>query len=108
MIVVAAALLGGQLMNPAALVAASATFVIFCALSGAVYLFNDVADRDADRRHPLKRERPIASGALSPAVALIVGGGLGLGAVAAAAAIHPLSFVQQASPRTDPAGRRGY
>ena len=90
LIVFAAALFGGQLMNPAALAAAGATFVIFCALSGAVYLFNDVADRDADRRHPLKRERPIASGALSPAVALTVGVGLGLSASAAAAAIHPL------------------
>src|SRR5687767_5571551 len=93
LIVFAAALFGGQLTNPAALGAASATFVIFCALSGAVYLFNDVADRDADRRHPLKRQRPIASGALSPAVALAVGGGLGLGAIAAAAAIHPLLAV---------------
>ena len=34
-------------------------FSIFCALSGAVYLVNDVADRDADRQHPLKRFRPI-------------------------------------------------
>ena len=89
LIVFAAALFGGQLTNAAAIAAASATFVIFCALSGAVYLFNDVADRDADRRHPLKRERPIASGALSPAVALTAGAGLGLGASAAAAAIHP-------------------
>ena len=90
LIVFAAALFGGQLTNPAALAVASATFVIFCALSGAVYVFNDVADRDADRRHPLKRGRPIASGALSPAVALTVAGGLGLGAIAAATAIHPL------------------
>ena len=90
LIVFAAALFGGQLTNPAAIAAASATFVIFCALSGAVYLFNDVADGDADRRHPLKRERPVASGALSPAVALTVGGGLGLGAIAAAAALHPI------------------
>jgi 4-hydroxybenzoate polyprenyltransferase len=89
LIVFAAALFGGQLTNPAAIAAAGATFVIFCALSGAVYLFNDVADRDADRRHPLKRERPIASGALSPTVALTAGAGLGLGASAAAAAIHP-------------------
>jgi len=90
LIVFAAALFGGQLTNPAAIAAAGATFVIFCALSGAVYLFNDVADRDADRRHPLKRDRPIASGALAPAVAMTVGAVLGLGAMAAAAAMHPL------------------
>ncbi len=37
-------------------------FAAFCALSGAVYLFNDVADREVDRQHPIKRGRPIASG----------------------------------------------
>lgn len=88
LLVFAAALFGGQLTNPAAVAAASATFVIFCALSGAVYLCNDVADRDADRRHPLKRARPIAAGALSPTVAMTVAAVLGLGAIAAAAAIN--------------------
>ena len=50
---------------------ALATFGIFCALSGAVYLFNDVADRERDRLHPRKRLRPVASGrlAVGPAVA---------------------------------------
>ena len=45
-------------------------FVVFCALSGAVYLVNDVADRERDRAHPRKRLRPIAAGALSPGVAV--------------------------------------
>ena len=64
-------------------------FAIFCALSGAIYLFNDVADRDKDRLHPSKRERPIASGllaipvALGSAIVLIVVG------LAAAAALSP-------------------
>ena len=45
-------------------------FVVFCALSGTVYLVNDVLDREQDQRHPLKSRRPIASGALSSQVAL--------------------------------------
>ena len=43
---------------------------VFCGLSGVVYLVNDVMDRDADRLHPKKRLRPIASGALPVPTAL--------------------------------------
>ena len=90
LIVFAGALFGAHLFDVAALLRAAATFAIFCALSGAVYLFNDFADRAADQRHPLKRERPIASGALSPHLALVVGLALGVGGIAAAAAIRPM------------------
>ncbi len=41
-----------------------AGFAIFCLLSGVIYLINDIADVEADRVHPVKRRRPIASGAL--------------------------------------------
>ena len=97
LIVFAGALFGGQLTNAPALGAAGAVFLIFCALSGAVYLFNDVADRTGDQRHPLKRERPIASGALSPAFAMTVGSILALTGVGAAFAIRPLLGVVAAA-----------
>jgi len=71
-------------LDPLAIGQALAAFFIFCALSGVVYLINDVADREADRLHPLKRHRPIASGAVSPGLA--IGFALTLAAVALAAA----------------------
>ena len=43
-----------------------AAFAIFCALSGAIYLINDVADRERDRLDPRKRARPIDSPASDP------------------------------------------
>jgi len=90
LVVFAGALFGGQLTSAPALGAATGAFLIFCALSGAVYLFNDVADRTADQRHPLKQERPIASAKLSPGLAVTVGLILGLSGVGAAFAIRPL------------------
>jgi len=45
-------------------------FVIFCLASSAVYLLNDLVDREKDRQHPTKRFRPLASGELAPSVAV--------------------------------------
>jgi 4-hydroxybenzoate polyprenyltransferase len=61
-----------QMLTPLAWTALGA-FVIFCGLSGAIYLFNDVADAERDRLHPSKRLRPIASGELSRTTAVIFG-----------------------------------
>jgi len=83
-VVVFAALgFGMQLFDPRALARTVLAFIVFCGLSGVVYLMNDVADREGDRRHPLKARRPIACGDLSPgaaltAAAIIAAGALGL------------------------------
>ena len=90
LIVFAALIFAVKLLDPAALALASAAFLIFCVLSGCVYLINDVSDREADRQHPLKRLRPIASGALSASTALTWAIGLSVAALAAAYALRPL------------------
>lgn len=46
------------------------SFWVFCLLSGAVYIMNDLIDLDQDKHHPLKCMRPLASGALSPRIAV--------------------------------------
>ena len=62
-------------------------FGAFCALSSAIYVLNDLADRNADRQHPVKRRRPIASGQLpawlaAPGMAALAAAGmLGLYAI---------------------------
>jgi decaprenyl-phosphate phosphoribosyltransferase len=62
-------------------------FGIFCAAASSIYLLNDTVDADSDRLHPVKRHRPIASGALPVPIALSAGVVLGLGAIVAAWAL---------------------
>lgn len=61
-------------------------FAAFCAVASAVYLMNDVIDRNADRQHPRKASRPLASGMISPGSALTVAAVLSLAGLAAGAA----------------------
>jgi 4-hydroxybenzoate polyprenyltransferase len=90
LIIFAPLLFGQRLLDPIAIADAIYAFGVFCALSGVVYLLNDVADREGDRRHPIKRHRPIASGQVSVAAALSLAAVLGSGALAAAFWLRPL------------------
>lgn len=76
LIVFAGLIFGERLFVPGAAAQAAGAFLAFCALSGAVYLVNDIIDREQDRHHPAKRHRPIASGALSPHAAAIAAAAL--------------------------------
>jgi 4-hydroxybenzoate polyprenyltransferase len=67
--------------QPRLLVAALEAALLFCLASSAVYVFNDVVDAPADREHPVKRTRPVASGQVPPFLAL------GLSALLAAASL---------------------
>ncbi len=55
---------------PIVLLRVLAAFGLFCAVTGAAYILNDVMDAERDRMHPRKRKRPIASGAVSVPTAL--------------------------------------
>jgi 4-hydroxybenzoate polyprenyltransferase len=93
LLVFAGLLFGLRLFDVMAVERALAAFGIFCLLSGAVYLINDIADRDSDRQHPHKAQRPIASGALSVPAALTSAIVLALVALAGAFALGPSFFV---------------
>jgi len=84
LVVFAGLLFGRRLFDRVALVEAVAAFVVFCVVSGVVYLVNDIADRESDRLHPLKARRPIASGALPVPIAAAAAVALGsVGLIAA-------------------------
>ncbi|MPZ22535.1 MAG: decaprenyl-phosphate phosphoribosyltransferase [Dehalococcoidia bacterium] len=67
---------------------AGLAFVVFCAISGAGYLINDMRDVEADRLHPRKRLRPLAAGKLSPDVAVAGAALLSIGGLSAAYLIN--------------------
>jgi 4-hydroxybenzoate polyprenyltransferase len=86
-IVFAGLIFGLELFDRTAVIRSVVAFGAFCALSGVVYVVNDIMDREADRRHPLKARRPIASGALSPALAGGAAAALAVAALGAAFAL---------------------
>lgn len=82
--VLPAVVFSDKLSEPGAIVQAAVAFAAFCLLSSGFYAINDVLDAERDRAHPIKRQRPVASGAVSPRAAVTLGvacalAGLGLG-----------------------------
>ncbi len=69
--VLAPLVFGGLLLDARVTLRAALALVAFCCASSAVYLINDIRDREEDRRHPLKRLRPIAAGTLKVPVAVL-------------------------------------
>jgi decaprenyl-phosphate phosphoribosyltransferase len=93
LLVVAVPLASGQLFTLSVIAKTLLAFVSMVLASSAVYLINDILDRDADRRHPTKRNRPIAAGQVSVRAA-----GLTAICLAAASLALPALF---GSPRLD-------
>ena len=90
LIVFAALLFGQKLLDVEAVARTVAAFAVFCVLSGVVYLVNDLFDQEADRLHPTKRFRPIASGELSPGAAVTWALALGTAALGVAMWLGPV------------------
>lgn len=78
-----------RLTDPEALAAALLAFAAFCCAASAVYLVNDIRDREADRRHPLKKHRPLAAGTLGVPLAAATAAVLAALALAAALRLGP-------------------
>ena len=79
----------GLLFDPGRLVKVAMAFGLFCLVSSAVYLFNDLIDVEKDRAHPEKRHRPLAAGRVRPGVAAGTSAALGGGGLIAGWALAP-------------------
>lgn len=79
-------------VNGATVRAVAIAVIVFCLLSSAVYVVNDYFDRDADRLHPEKRLRPLASGEVTPAQGLAMAALLLVSAFAMALLLLPRGF----------------
>ncbi len=89
LLVFAGVLFSGRLDESGAIGDAVLTFAAFCAIASAGYLLNDLRDREHDRRHPEKRNRPIASGAITPGTAAATAAVLAIGALALGFVVEP-------------------
>jgi 4-hydroxybenzoate polyprenyltransferase len=83
----------GQGLNWPDILKTLEVFAAFCLLSSGVYIFNDVCDRHRDRQHPEKKNRPVASGAVSPFTALVFCMTLVIASLALALSLNFPSFM---------------
>lgn len=87
--VCAGVIFGARLRDPAAVEAMLLAVVAFSLMGSCVYVFNDYLDRESDRSHPTKKNRPLASGVVTPRQALAAGIACLLGSTVAAWVAEP-------------------
>ena len=87
--VLAALVFSAHLTEPALLRQVLLAFIAFCTVASGIYLWNDSLDWRQDGAHPEKQDRPIPSGRLSPAVAMLAGSAFLLSGVLAAFVVNP-------------------
>lgn len=88
----AAIAFGGELFNIDILYDVLVGFLVFCGLSSAAYIVNDIFDIENDKMHPFKRFRPLARGDISKNLALFIAGVLTIGSLAISITINPAFF----------------
>ncbi|MGI6575172.1 MAG: decaprenyl-phosphate phosphoribosyltransferase [bacterium] len=94
LLVFAGLVFSGQALNSDYWPLVLGVFAAFCLLAGAIYLYNDVLDREKDKLHPKKNLRPIAAGIVAPGLALVVAAILaGFGLVLAFIAGHAVGYL---------------
>ncbi|MGH9869367.1 MAG: decaprenyl-phosphate phosphoribosyltransferase [Candidatus Polarisedimenticolia bacterium] len=88
-VIFAALVFSHTLTDPSHLLRSLFAFALFCAVSSAVYVLNDIMDLESDRAHPTKSRRPLAAGELPVGVAGLLGLALALGGLVLAYQLSP-------------------
>lgn len=79
--VFAALIFSGRLLDQTQFISVFEAFIAFNFITSATYVFNDIMDKDRDKLHPRKKNRPIASGVISPELGFLYGLGLSFSAL---------------------------
>jgi 4-hydroxybenzoate polyprenyltransferase len=93
LILFAALIFSHNFLSPLYFFKTVAAFIIFCIISGCVYIINDLFDLKQDKNHPIKCTRPLASGALKPSVAIIATAVLLFLSIVSALLLTNLTFI---------------